>query len=219
MHDSGAARWMPLSGALFVLLWVIAFLILGDTVESRDSDATILAYFGNEGQRTREFLALIFLVTASLPFIVFLSVLRSRLDGGAREVWAMAAYGAGLVSTTLWTVAAVLYSLPSLTTNSGGEFELDPDMFRLLSDAGFLVWVSAGTVMSVVVLATSIVGTSEGVIPRWLSRLGYVVAVALLASFLVIPVMLLLAWLLAVSITLVRRRDTSGAPDAPTSLP
>jgi len=217
MHDSGVARWMPLSGALFVLLWVIAFLILGDTVESNDSDAAILAFFGDQGHRTREFLALSLLVAASLPFIVFLSVLRSRLDD-VHGVWAMAAYGAGLVSTALWTVAAVLYAVPSLTTNGGGEFELDPDTFRLLNDAGFMVWVSAGTVMSVVVLATSVVGTSAGAVPKWLSRLGYVVAVALLASFLLIPVILLLAWLVAVSITLSSTSRGGTARSVPTSI-
>jgi hypothetical protein len=98
------------------MLWVTAFLILGDTVESGDSDADILAYFGDKGQRTREFIALVLLLAAALPFIVFISVLRGRLEygeGGA-GVWTMAAFGAGLVSTALWTVAATLYVLPSL---------------------------------------------------------------------------------------------------------
>jgi len=215
MRTSGFARWAPLSGALFVMLWVTAFLILGDTVESSDSDADILAYFGDEGQRTREFIGLVLLLAASLPFIVFLSVLRGRLEygeGGA-GVWTMAAFAAGLVSTALWIVAATLYVLPSLGTDGRGGFQLDLDTFRLLSDAGFIAWVSAGTIMSVLVLATSVLGIR--VIPRWLSWLGFGVALSLLASFLVIPVILLLAWLLTVSIALVWPRDVPEAPAVP----
>jgi hypothetical protein len=113
VRSSGLARWAALSGALFVTLWATAFLVLGDTVESgMDSGADILAGFGDEGQRARGVIALVLLVMASLPFIVFISVLRGRLkhgEGGA-GVWTMAAFGAGLVSTALWIVTATLYA-------------------------------------------------------------------------------------------------------------
>lgn len=216
MRASGFARWAPLSGALFVALWVVAYLTLGDTVESSDSDAEILAYFGDDGQRTRAFLAAALLLVSSLPFIVFLSVLRRRLENGegGGGVWTMAAYGAGLVSMVQWSVAAVLYVVSSLRADGEGGFELDPDTFRLLGDAGFLVWVSAGTTMSVLVLATSIVGIRAGIIPRWLSMLGFAVALCLLAAFVVIPVILLLAWLFAVSIALSWRGDGATTPVA-----
>jgi hypothetical protein len=211
MRASGVARWAPLSGAVFVVLWVVAYVTLGDTVESGDSDAEILAYFGDDGQRTRAFLAAVLLLASSLPFILFLSVLRSRLEHGegGGGVWTMAAFGAGLVSMVLWSVAAALYVVSSMTADGESGFELDPDTFRLLGDAGFLVWVSAGTTMSVLVLATSIVGIRAGIIPRWLSMLGFAVALCLLAAFVVIPVILLLAWLFAVSIALSWRGDAA----------
>jgi hypothetical protein len=214
MRTSGFTRWAALSGALFVVLWATAYLILGGTVESGNSDAEILAYFGDEGQRARGVVALFVLLAASLSFIVFLSVLRARLaqvEGGA-AVWATAAFGAGLVSTALWAVAAALYVLPYLEWGSNGGYRLDLDAYRLLSNAGFIAWVSAGTTMSVLVLATSVLGIRARVVPRWLSWVGFAVAVSLLASFLVIPVIVLLAWLLTVSITLVWRRNVPESP-------
>lgn len=216
MRTTGFGRWAALSGALFVALWVAAFLILGDTVESANSDAEILAYFGDKGQRDREFITLVLLLAASLPFIVFISVLRSRLEygeGGA-GVWTMAAYGAGLVSTALWAVAATLYVVPSLDTDGNGGFQLDLDTFNAFTGAGYLAWTSAGTIMSIVVLATSVLGIRAGVIPKWVCWLGFAVALSLLAAFLVIPVIFLLAWLFTVSIALVWHRDTSEAPTA-----
>jgi hypothetical protein len=216
MRTSGFGRWAALSGAFFVALWATAYLILGDTVESGDSDADILAYFGDTDQRTREFIALVLLLAASLFLIVFVSALRGRLEygeGGA-GVWTMAAFGAGLVSTALWTVAATLYVVPSLQTHATGGLELDPDTFRLFNDAGFVAWSSGGTIMSVLVVATSVLGIRAGVVPRWISWLGFAVALLLLAAFLVIPVIVLLAWLLTVSIALVWRKDISKAPAA-----
>jgi hypothetical protein len=215
MRTSGFTRWAALTGALFVVLWVTAYLILGSTVESGNSDAEISAYFADEGQRARGVIALFVLLGASLPFIIFLSVLRARLaqgeDGAA--VWATAALGAGLVSTALWTVAATLYVLPYLEWGSStGRYQLDLDTYRLLSNAGFIAWVGAGTIMSILVLATSVLGIRARVIPRWLSWVGFAVAVSLLASFLVIPVIVLLAWLLAVSVTLVWRRNVPESP-------
>ena len=135
----------------------------------------------------------------------------------------MAAFGAGLVSTVLWTAAAIMYVLPSLQTGAKDGFQLDPDTFRLLNDAGFLAWSSAGAIMSVLILATSVLGIRAGVVPRWLSWLGFAVALLLLAAFLVIPVIVLLAWLLTVSIALVWRKDVSAQvkistpPTTPTS--
>jgi len=192
----------------------LAFLILSKTVESGDSDADILAYFGDPDQRNREFIALVLLLAASLFLIVFVSALRGRLEyaeGGA-GVWTMAAFGAGLVSTALWTVAATLYAAPSLQTYGKDGFQLDPDTFRLLNSAGFVAWYSGGTIMSVLVLATSVLGIRAGVVPRWLSWLGFAVALLLLAAFAVIPVIVLLAWLLTVSIALVWRGDTPKYP-------
>jgi hypothetical protein len=214
MQTSGFTRWAALSSALFVVLWGTAYLILGGTVESGNSDAEILAYFSDEGQRARGVVALFVLFAASLPFILFISVLRAHLaqvEGGA-GVWATAAFGAGLVSTALWTVAATLYVLPYLEWGSNDGYQLDVDTYRLLSTAGFIAWVSAGTTMSVLVLATSVLGVRARVIPKWLSWVGFAVAVSLLASFLVIPVIVLLAWLLTVSITLVWRRNVPESP-------
>lgn len=212
-RTSGLARWAPLSGAVFVALWVVAFVVLGDTVESSDSDADIRAYFADSGQRTRGGAALFLLLAASLLFIAFISVLRGRLARGERGAggWTTAAFGAGLVSAALWTVADTLFFVPSLAIESTSEFQLDPDTFRLLSDAGYVVWFSGTTVMSIAVLATSVLGLRAGVVPRWLAWLGFPVALSLLVAFFLIPFIVLLAWLLIVSIVLVWRRE---APEA-----
>jgi hypothetical protein len=92
-----------------------------------------------------------------------------------------------------------------------GGYHLDLDIYRMLSGAGYIAWSGAGTIMSIFVLSTSVVGIRASVIPRWLSWLGFAVALSLLAAFLVIPVIVLLAWLLMVSIALVWRRDIPEA--------
>jgi hypothetical protein len=209
MRTSGLARWAPLSGALFVTLWVAAFVVLGDTVESSNSNAEIQAYYADSRHQWGGFVALLLLLAASLLFVVFISVLRARLaqsEGGAGG-WTTAAFGAGLVSTALWTVAVTLFFLPSLTIEDTSEFRLDPNTFRLLSNAGYVIWFSGATMMSIVVLATSVLGLRAGVVPKWLAWLGFPVALFLLVAFILIPFIVLLAWLLIVSIALVWRTE------------
>jgi hypothetical protein len=215
MRTSGLARWAPLSGAFFVVLWVAAFVAVGDTVESGDSDAEIQAFYADDRHRTGGSIALFLLLLASLLFIVFISVLRGGLARAERGAggWTTAAFGAGLVATTLWAVAATLFFLPALTLDDASEFQLDPDTFRLLSNAGYVIWFSGATMMSIAVLATSVLGLRAGVVPRWLAWLGFPVALSLLVAFLLIPFIVLLAWLLIVSIVLVWRRE---APEAKT---
>jgi hypothetical protein len=56
-------------------------------------------------------------------------------------------------------VAATLYVVPSLDTDGNGGFQLDLDTFNAFTGAGYLAWTSAGTIMSIVVLATSVLGS------------------------------------------------------------
>jgi hypothetical protein len=147
---------------------------------------------------------LFLLLAASLLFIVFLASLRGRLAQGEGSAggWTTAAFGAGLVATALWSVGTTLFFLPSLTIESTSEFELDPNTFRLIDDAGYVIWSSGTTMMSIVVLATSVLGLRAGAVPRWLAWIGFPVALSLLVAFLLIPFIVLLAWLLIVSIVL-----------------
>ena len=79
MSSANAGRWIPLSGIVFVALFVVAFAITGDTPQPSDSDAEYLAYYGDSGNRKQEIAVFFMIVIGALFFLWFLTNLRERL--------------------------------------------------------------------------------------------------------------------------------------------
>ena len=109
------ARWSPLSGVVFVATWVFAVAITSGTPSSDDSDTSIVDYYNSSSHRTKDAVALFCVLIGLLFFVWFLSALRTRLARAEGKVGGLtaAAFGAGLVSATLWFTAAASSSRPA----------------------------------------------------------------------------------------------------------
>jgi hypothetical protein len=211
------ARWSPLSGAMFVALSVVAFVLRSDAPLSDDPDTTILKYFDSNGNRDRDVAAFLCALAAALFFVWFLSVLCMRLvraDDTARALTA-AAFGAGLISATLWLAAKALL-ISSSAASSTSEFQLDPNTFRILNDIGFILWISGTTIAAVTVIATALVSLRSGPLPKWLAWLSLLVAATMLLAVLAFFFLSWLGWVLVVSIVLTWRHEplTEGTNSA-----
>src|SRR5262249_62074125 len=100
---SNIARWSPLAGIAFIVLWIIAFNV-SNSPDSGDSNTKILAYYASSGHRTRDVTVLFLALAGLLFFIWFLTALRSRLPpapGGGGPP-APAAVGGGGAPPRLW---------------------------------------------------------------------------------------------------------------------
>ncbi len=212
------ARWSPVSGVVFVALWVAAFVITNNTPESSDSDTSIVDYYNQSGHRTRDIAALFCVLAGALFFVWFLSALRSRLaraEGKAGGLTA-AAFGAGLVSATLWFSAAALFVSPSMARSDTSKFQLDANTFRILNDLGYTLWFGGTTIAAVTVIATALLSLRAGPLPKWLAWLSFLVALTMLVAFVFIPILIWLGWVLVVSIVLIWKHDTPA--DAPPTM-
>jgi hypothetical protein len=196
------ARWSPVSGILFVALWLVAFIGFGNDLESNDSNDKILAYYRDRGHQHKDIAIFFFVLAASLAFVWFLSVLRGRLARaeGTAGSWTSAAFGAGLVSAALWIVSMAVFTAPGVATNDTSKFHLDPDTYRITQDIAYAIWFSATTVAAVTVFVTSMLGLRAGVVPKWLAWLGFVAALTFLVAFFFLPFFILLGWVLVVSV-------------------
>jgi hypothetical protein len=152
------ARWSPLSGVVFVALSAVAFALRSGAPLDDDSDTTILDYFNSSGHRNRDIAAFLCALAAALFFVWFLSALCTRLARAEGEVGGLtaAAFGAGLISATLWLAAKALL-ISSSAASSTSEYQLDPNTFRILNDVGFIFWISGTTIAAVTVIATALV--------------------------------------------------------------
>lgn len=212
---SRLVRWAPLSGIAFVALWLAAFAVaLFD--EGGESDAEIVAYYADEGNLGRYQTLFFLVVLASLVFLGFLAVLRSRLaraEGRAGPLTTLI-FGAGIAASTIWLVAGVFWMGVAYTTSETKEFRIDPDTERLVSEMAYLFWVTGMYAAILVVLGTSLLALRTRVLPRWLGWLGLPIAVSLLGSLGVFPFFLFLGWVLLVSTVLLTRTGEVAARPA-----
>ena len=198
-------RWTPASGVAFVVLFVVAFIVGGD--EIGNSDAEIVAYYGDGGTRASEIAAFFLVVVAVLFFLWFVSALRDRLSSveAAPKSLSTLAFGAGVATAVLLVAALALFTVVSFEIEFRDEFQLDPNLARLIETAGILLFTGAVMFASVLVTATSVLALRTAVLPNWLGWLGLPVAVALLLAIFFFPFFVLLAWVLVVSVTLIVR--------------
>ena len=117
-------RWAPVSGIAYVVLFVAGFIVGGDDIG--DSDAEIVAYFGDSGNRAEEIAGFFLLVVAALFFLWFASTLRDRLRSVEAEPKSLSslAFGAGVASAALLVVAVALFFAVSFTIEFRDEFGL-----------------------------------------------------------------------------------------------
>jgi len=196
-------RWAPLSGIAFVALWIGGAIL--EASSPGDSDADILSYYADSGNRGRHQVAFFLILAACLFFLWFLTILRGRLaraEGRPGPLTALS-FGAGLVATALWLVAGVFFLAISYTAQETKEFKVDPNTERLISEMGYLFFVIGTPVAALLVISTSLLAMKKGIVPKWLAWFGLVLAVPMLLIFLaVIPFLIFLVWVLAVSIVL-----------------
>ena len=213
---SGWARWWPVTGLVFVALWVVCAFLSDDVPDTNDDDATITAYFQKNSHQDKAFLLFLLVGVAALIFIWFLANLRERLfeaEGGARRLTALA-FGAGLCGVALWLVYNALQVGAGLSADDTDKFKLDPNTFRILSNIGYITWTSGTTVVGFTIVATALVSLRSGLLPKWLAWLSFPVAASLLVSFFFFPFLILLGWVLVVSVTLMVRPSASQSVPA-----
>jgi hypothetical protein len=205
------SRAAPLTGVVFVALWIAVFALLGG--EEGESDAAIVAYYADDANRGEAVVAFDLIVAAALCFIGFLAVLRDRLARPEAEAGALTnlAFGGGLAAATLWLVAGVFWTGVAYTANETAEYVVDPNTERVVSEMAYLFFVTGVYATILVVLGTSLVALRTRVLPRWLGWLGLLIAASLLGALGVFPFFLFLGWVLAVSVALVRRGEERTA--------
>jgi hypothetical protein len=211
MHETTRAtpaRWLPLTGAASVVLWIAA-LVADDRVDSRASDATIVAFYAKRSHRSTEIVTFFLILAATIAFAWFVSALRARIAQaeGRTAVAATVALVSGTITAALWVAAAAIAAaVPgTIDIDEAKPFVLDPNSYRLMSGLGDLIFFSATTVGLLLVAATSATARRTGLLPRWLAWLGFIVAASMVASFLFLPFLAFLGWILLVSVSLASR--------------
>lgn len=192
-------RWSAVSGLLYVALFVLALVVLGETGDTAEE---VRDYY--EAHESRIFLGFFLAVGAAVALLTFVSTLRSTLAAVEPEPRPLTALGfaAGVVTSALLVAGAATFAAPA----EQEEGSLDPGAADALDTASYFLITGGVMVASLLVLATSLVALRTQVFPRWLAWAGLVVAPIVFFAPFFFPVVLFLAWVLAVSVVLLARR-------------
>ena len=199
-------RRAPLAGAIFVVLMVAGFLIAGDSPDSGDSNQKITAYLTKNSNQTKNIVAFFVLLLAMLALITFFAALRDRLVLVAGDgVRSSLAYGAGLVSSAFLFLAIAIFISPIILADDASKIPVDPSVYRITQDLGYMVWVGSTVIGALVVWATSAVALATGILPRWFAWAGIVAGVVCLFGVFFFPIFVYWLWILVASILLMLR--------------
>lgn len=203
-------RLAALTGVAFVVLYVAAF-ALG--IEVGASDREILDYYADSGNRAKEVVAFFFIAAAALAFLVFAGALRSLITSAEQETAMLAALTwAGGTACAVLVLAGNAVSRATAFIAMSDEFQLDPNMRRVVEQVGFLLFASGALAAILLVVAVSLAALRHGVLPRWLAWAGFPAAALLTLAIAFVGFLVLALWVLAVSAALASRRRAATAP-------
>jgi hypothetical protein len=196
-------RWSPLSGLVYVVLFLVA---LGVSSGPGDTPGEVASYYADGGNRNREVFVFFLLVAATLAFVWFLGLLRGLFVRAEPEParWTALGFAAGVTSAACLLTASATFVGPAFAAGEDG-FPIDPNTWNVVSKIGSALLVCSVMAAALLVLATSIVALRTPVLPRWTALTGFVVAATMLFTIFLFPLFVWLAWVLAVSTILALR--------------
>jgi hypothetical protein len=210
MSQRSWQRWAPMSGVAFVVLVVVGFVVAGNSPDTDASNAKITAFLARHSTQHRNIASFFVLMAAMLALIWFYAVVRSRLaqaEGGDGRRGSLA-FGAGVASTVFLVIAISLFICTVVTANDTSKFPVDPGLYRLTQDLGYLFWISSAVVGALAIWATAAVVMGTRALPRWYAWFSIVAGIISLASFLFFPTFVYWLWILVTAILLTVRPAT-----------
>jgi hypothetical protein len=212
----GATRFAAGCGAAFAVLLLVGF-ALQDTGASSPSVSTaeVVSSYSDAGTELRKELGATVVGFAVFFLLVFLGSLRSTLRRaeGVDHHLSSAAFAGGIVMVVFLGASAALETAVASADGFYDSYEVDAS--TVLAFSTLALWALGFAMVGAAVLvgSASLLAWKVGLLPKWLAIAGLVVAA--LGFFgestaaLVVPLILAAAWLLVVSVILVRRVSSS----------
>jgi hypothetical protein len=174
-----APRAAAIAGILFAVLLIISFLLLRHAVPADPLEAG--AWLKTNSNTVA--LALNLVPFAGIAFLWFIGVLRDRLGEQEDRFFATVFFGSGLLFLAmLFFSAAVVGGLIIAYTADPGRLLGSPTFTSSRAIAYEIMNIYAIKMAGVFMIATSTLALRTGFIARWLTFLGYAVALLLLLS-------------------------------------
>jgi hypothetical protein len=213
-----APRWQRFAagcGILFVVFFVVGLALQATGASSSGvSSDEVIAHYSDSSTELRRELGATSIGFAVFFLLIFLGGLRQALRSAesAPSVFSSSAFAGGIAMAVSLGVSASFGTAVASTEGFWDNYEVDGNTPLLFADMA--LWTLGFAVIGAAVLigSTSLIAWKTRLFPRWLAIAGFVIAALgffgeSTVSF-VLPVVLVSAWLLVVSVILTRRFPT-----------
>lgn len=205
----------PLTGALFVVLTVVAFVALGgETPDGDASGAKVVSFY--DDNETQQILAAVVLSLGSVALLFFSATLRERLISVLPERSSLptAAMIGGVVAASGFLVGAgVHFALADYADN------IRPAAAQALNALDSDLFLPFTSGLAVLMLSTSMLVIRTRFLPAWLGWVGVVLFVLFFTPVGFIAFGLSGIWIIVVSVMLYLRGDTAASVPPATAGP
>lgn len=188
---------LPLTGVVFVVLFVIAFLVAGETLGADEPGEEVISFFTEN--ESEQMIAANLGAVAAVFFLFFVGGLRSTLrsaEGGTGALSAVA-FGGGVVAVTGILIFSGFGFILAQDAN-----DLEPAAAQALNalNANFFYPLAGG--LASLLFATGLVSIRTGALPAWLGWAALVIAVATFTPIGFFAFLASILWVLITSIVL-----------------
>lgn len=189
--------FLPLTGALFAILFIITFFIGGEVPGADDSHEEVVAFYTDK--ESALMFASILNAIGAVSFLFFVGYLRTVLrsaEGGPGTMSAISSAGGIVAATGMLMFSGFAFVL---TENIDGFEPAAVQALNALS-ANFFFPLAGG--LATFLLATGLVGVRARALPAWLAWIALVLAVLTFTPIGFFAFLGLILWVLVTSILL-----------------
>jgi hypothetical protein len=205
MNTDRAQRLLPLTGILFVVVFIVTITIPGSMPDQDSSVQKVFSYWhDHQGVQTASaFLGALGVVL----FVFFAGALRSALRSNESEQvpYSAIAFGGAILTAG----AAAIDSMLRLATASAADNGATAAIYTL-NQLNAFDWLPVVAGLSVMLIASGLGGLRTLALPRWLSWIALVLGVAFLTPAGIVAFFGFPLWVLAASIVLYGRQRSIG---------
>ena len=203
-------RFAPLTGVVFVVLVIVATFVLGETPAADDplEDAVNFWYDNKDSAIAASIMGAV----ASAFLLWFAGTLRGALadaEGGSRRL-ANTAFGGAVVGTAGWLM---LVAFTFAAADTVGD--VAPEVTQALSVAQADLFFPLAAGFAVFLLASGLAIVRWGALPVWTGWVALVLGVAALTPAGFFAIVVMLAWIVAVSLLLFMAATPAPARGVP----
>jgi hypothetical protein len=211
MPERSLARFAPLTGAAFVVLTAIAFIVAGEPPDF-DAPASEVIEFYRDHEGANVFGSVLLGLTSVLLIFFSASVRRAlRRSEDGSGVLSAAAFGSGIVAATGFATGAAIHFALTEFANSDG---ITPGAVQALNALDVNFFFPFGVGIAALVLATGLAALRTRVIPIWLAWVAVVLFVVSFTPIGFVGFLLSGLWIIVVSILLWRAEERAELPSA-----